>query len=684
MYGSTVAAALLLVVGAQKNTNEVKSLATDLNWAGMICTTTSTSVDPNNACVFPFKYKGRTFNGCTTNDDLLGRAWCATSRDRDGQLEKGKWGYCSRPNSKACISTPNSATDHGKKDKSIHKNDPRSAPRSAPRSDPRSDLRNDVDSDHPRNDPRSDVRSDHPRSDSRRKQRASPTVRPPAHPSAISINRGVLIPAPIPTSCPTIGGPSGPGQSCVFPFVFAGVRYEGCTTDNDPEGKAWCVTEVDRDGQYLNGSGNWGYCTGNTKYHDACSGHSNGNSSSSDEKEGYDSKKSRNSGSSHGDSESHHDPPKPASPKPASRKPASNNTPSPNGCSHNKFGWSADAVRNHKQAIRLFSAFPGLFRPALPALVETGSNSNGKITLLDLNADDSTEMAEWKALLQSANSPETLASVLAGTNSRIINPESVASAFPLPTNNAHLHDEAGGISLSGRFVVVLKDVDHYLQHPLETNPTVVGSPQLSLFAKRMKFQQTAQRLRALTQSFAAQRFVRESEYRATRVAQVAINITQLQQQQQQLQEEEEEDPEWRLRFWGDILTTLVRANLLICNLSPEAARWMAKRPEVDAIVPGRHVEALGALVVRLVSKAVEEKEGNYEIERWTYAGNADPGANGENDHDGVNDGSGDDDWWADDVHEHEHGHNEGKYSHDQSGLMMDMRVHSRRRLRGSR
>merc|ERR550514_1594109 len=136
----------------------------------MICTTTTTSIDPDTACLFPFKFKGRTYEGCTTDDDELGRAWCATSRDRHGQLEKGKWGYCSRPNSKACTRKPRSTTNDGRKNDITDKSDPRSDPNSDPRSIPRSDPRS-----VPRSDPRSDPRKD-PRSNPNSDPRNSPTT----------------------------------------------------------------------------------------------------------------------------------------------------------------------------------------------------------------------------------------------------------------------------------------------------------------------------------------------------------------------------------------------------------------------------------------------------------------------------------------------------------------------------
>jgi len=61
------------------------------------------------------------------------------------------------------------------------------------------------------------------------------------------------------SQCKTIGGPSG-GQSCVFPFKYNGRRKSSCITDNDPEGRAWCSTLVDPDGNHVIGGGNWAHC----------------------------------------------------------------------------------------------------------------------------------------------------------------------------------------------------------------------------------------------------------------------------------------------------------------------------------------------------------------------------------------------------------------------------------------
>jgi len=64
------------------------------------------------------------------------------------------------------------------------------------------------------------------------------------------------------SSCRTVGGPS-PGKSCQFPFTFAGVTRSSCISDQDPDGKLWCSTKVDKSGVHVGGGGHWGYCPDN-------------------------------------------------------------------------------------------------------------------------------------------------------------------------------------------------------------------------------------------------------------------------------------------------------------------------------------------------------------------------------------------------------------------------------------
>jgi len=48
-----------------------------------------------------------------------------------------------------------------------------------------------------------------------------------------------------------------PGIQCVFPFVFEGKRFDECTSSADPDGKQWCSTKVDAQGNHE--KGHWSY-----------------------------------------------------------------------------------------------------------------------------------------------------------------------------------------------------------------------------------------------------------------------------------------------------------------------------------------------------------------------------------------------------------------------------------------
>ena len=63
-----------------------------------------------------------------------------------------------------------------------------------------------------------------------------------------------------PGGCQTIGGPA-QGLSCVFPFIFKGLQREGCITESDPEGKTWCSTGVDSDGNHIANGKLWAHCS---------------------------------------------------------------------------------------------------------------------------------------------------------------------------------------------------------------------------------------------------------------------------------------------------------------------------------------------------------------------------------------------------------------------------------------
>jgi len=50
----------------------------------------------NLPCIFPFKYRGKEYRSCTTDYEMLGRAWCSVAVDADGHHISGQrlYGYC--------------------------------------------------------------------------------------------------------------------------------------------------------------------------------------------------------------------------------------------------------------------------------------------------------------------------------------------------------------------------------------------------------------------------------------------------------------------------------------------------------------------------------------------------------------------------------------------------------------
>ena len=61
-----------------------------------------------------------------------------------------------------------------------------------------------------------------------------------------------------------IGGPR-EGVPCVFPFRFGSQTHNSCTRLGDSNGRPWCSTQVDRAGNHVGGSGNWGFCEENCR-----------------------------------------------------------------------------------------------------------------------------------------------------------------------------------------------------------------------------------------------------------------------------------------------------------------------------------------------------------------------------------------------------------------------------------
>ena len=56
-------------------------------------------------------------------------------------------------------------------------------------------------------------------------------------------------------------------KSCVFPFIYDGIKSYGCRyEDGDEGGDAWCSTKVDENGVEI--PNYWGYCPADCRTHE--------------------------------------------------------------------------------------------------------------------------------------------------------------------------------------------------------------------------------------------------------------------------------------------------------------------------------------------------------------------------------------------------------------------------------
>ena len=69
-----------------------------------------------------------------------------------------------------------------------------------------------------------------------------------------------LAPLLLLAACITNGGQD-TGSFCQLPFVYKGVRYNGCILVDAGDGKPWCSTSVKQGSrEHIGGQGKWGHC----------------------------------------------------------------------------------------------------------------------------------------------------------------------------------------------------------------------------------------------------------------------------------------------------------------------------------------------------------------------------------------------------------------------------------------
>ena len=61
------------------------------------------------------------------------------------------------------------------------------------------------------------------------------------------------------TNCRTVDGPRRE-RSCVLPFRFKNVVYQGCTSIDDRDRRLWCSTKTENNLDHVGGQMHWGYC----------------------------------------------------------------------------------------------------------------------------------------------------------------------------------------------------------------------------------------------------------------------------------------------------------------------------------------------------------------------------------------------------------------------------------------
>jgi len=273
------------------------------------CLTLIESYSKGAPCAFPFKYKGVVHTTCTTVDDQARRPWCSTKVDSSGNhvVVGSHWGHCSKDCPIAGQPTPK-PTAAPKTPAPTPKATPRATPKPTPKKTtkptpapapapvfatpvPRVGCKtvSGVDKDktcvfpftYDGNTYDSCTNADetnpariwcatkvHMEEAGARVDGAGPKMGDMVKgkwgfcDTKAKACRATTPPTPAPV--PNAPCKTDKGGMCAFPFVYGGLTYTECTTDNDPAGKLWCSTKTNP-ASNAHVVGNWGHCSDDCK-----------------------------------------------------------------------------------------------------------------------------------------------------------------------------------------------------------------------------------------------------------------------------------------------------------------------------------------------------------------------------------------------------------------------------------
>jgi len=200
------------------------------------CTTTA------GQCVFPFRYKGVVYNGCTTVD--RSSAWCSTSTDIAGEHIDGNEGTCPSSCPLSNESTSCSPGTSYTVDCNTCVCDSNGTPVCSTNTCSTSTTTSSTSM-------ASTVTTTATTTTTTTTITTSTTTVTTSTTTAASSN-----------TCLTVSGPD-TGSACIFPFTFNSVTYVSCAEwvyGGEFQGQKWCSTKVDSSGVHVNGEGKYGIC----------------------------------------------------------------------------------------------------------------------------------------------------------------------------------------------------------------------------------------------------------------------------------------------------------------------------------------------------------------------------------------------------------------------------------------